>query len=65
MLAAATICRFIEDEGVIARPMLGDRIALCPPLIITEMEIDEMFDRFQRGLDRGLDWAWRAGRSES
>jgi len=59
MLAAATVCRFIEEEGVIARPMLGDRIALCPPLVINEAEIDEMFDRFQRGLDRGLDWAWR------
>ena len=56
-LAAPTICRMIEEEGVIARPMLGDRIALCPPLIITEDEIDEMFDRFGRGLDRGLDWA--------
>jgi len=56
-LAAPTICRMIEEEGVIARPMLGDRIALCPPLIITEGEIDEMFDRFGRGLDRGLDWA--------
>jgi 4-aminobutyrate--pyruvate transaminase len=60
-LAAPTICRFIEEEGVIARPMLGDRIALCPPLIITEEEIDEMFDRFERGLSRGLDWAWSEG----
>ncbi|HEX3430312.1 MAG TPA: aminotransferase [Rhizomicrobium sp.] len=56
--AAATICRFVEEEGVISRPMLGDRIALCPPLVITELEIDEMFDRFERGLARGLDWAW-------
>jgi 4-aminobutyrate--pyruvate transaminase len=60
-LAAATICRFVEEEGVIARPMLGDRIALCPPLIINEAEIDELFDRFERGLDRGLDWVWREG----
>lgn len=57
----ATVNRFIEDEGVIARPMLGDRIALCPPLIINESEIDELFDRFERGLDRGLDWIWREG----
>ncbi|HEX4080040.1 MAG TPA: aminotransferase [Rhizomicrobium sp.] len=60
-LAAATICKFAEEEGVIARPMLGDRIALCPPLIITEAEIDELFDRFTRGLDRGLDWVWQQG----
>jgi 4-aminobutyrate--pyruvate transaminase len=58
MLAAPTLCRIIEEEGVITRPMLGDRIALCPPLIISEPEIDEMFDRFERGLNRGLDWAW-------
>lgn len=56
--AAPTICRFIQEEGVIARPMLGDRIGLCPPLVISEPEIDEMFDRFERGLGRGLDWAW-------
>lgn len=61
-LAAPTICRFIEEEGVIARPMIGDRIGLCPPLVITEDEIDEMFDRFGRGLDRGLDWAWSEAR---
>ncbi|HEY6579157.1 MAG TPA: aminotransferase [Rhizomicrobium sp.] len=59
--AAATVCKFVEEEGVIARPMLGDRIALCPPLVIDEAEIDELFDRFTRGLDRGLDWIWREG----
>ncbi len=58
-LVAATICRFMEEEGVITRPMLGDRIALCPPLVIEEAEIDELFDRFERGLDKGLDWVWR------
>ncbi|HEX4158782.1 MAG TPA: aminotransferase [Rhizomicrobium sp.] len=60
-LAAATICKFAEEEGVIARPMLGDRIGLCPPLIISETEIDELFDRLGRALDRGLDWVWREG----
>jgi 4-aminobutyrate--pyruvate transaminase len=39
--------------------MLGDRIALCPPLIIDEAEIDELFDRFERGLDKGLECVWR------
>jgi 4-aminobutyrate--pyruvate transaminase len=62
-LAGPTICRFIEEEGVIARPMLGDRIALCPPLVISEAEIDEMFDRFERGLSRGLEWAWNQARA--
>jgi 4-aminobutyrate---pyruvate transaminase len=54
---AATIFGFAQEEGVISRPLLGDRLAFCPPLIITEAEIDELFDRFERGLNRGLDWA--------
>jgi 4-aminobutyrate--pyruvate transaminase len=62
-LAAPTICRFIEEQGVIARPMIGDRIGLCPPLVITDAELDEMFDRFERGLDRGLDWVWNEARA--
>jgi len=55
--AAATISRFAEEEGLITRPLLGDRIALCPPLVIDEAEIDELFDRFERALAKGLDWA--------
>ena len=60
-MAAATIARFIEEEGLITRPLLGDRIALCPPLIIDEAEIDEMFDRFEKGLAKGLEWAKKEG----
>ncbi|MFQ5535634.1 MAG: aspartate aminotransferase family protein [Sphingomonadales bacterium] len=36
--------------GLIARA-IGDTVALCPPLIITEAEIDEMFDRLTKALD--------------
>jgi len=53
---AATIGRFCEDEGLIIRPLLGDRIAVCPPLVITEPDIEDLFDRFERGLAKGLDW---------
>lgn len=56
---APTFAKFIEQEGLITRPLMGDRIALCPPLIISESEIDEMFDRYERGLAKGLDWAKR------
>jgi 4-aminobutyrate--pyruvate transaminase len=41
----------VQDEGLITRT-IGDTLAFCPPLIITEAEIDEMFDRFERGLNR-------------
>ncbi|HEX3672657.1 MAG TPA: aminotransferase [Rhizomicrobium sp.] len=58
---AATVFALAQEEGVIARPLLSDRIAFCPPLIISDAEIDEMFDRFERGLNRGYDWAKREG----
>jgi len=50
---------FAEAEGLIVRPLPTDRIAICPPLIITEAEIGDMFDRLTRALDRAADWAKR------
>ena len=55
----ATVNAFALEEGLITRPMLSDRLAFCPPLVIDEAEIDEMFARFERALARGLDWATR------
>jgi 4-aminobutyrate--pyruvate transaminase len=40
-----------HEEGVIFRA-IGDIIAFCPPLIVTEQQIDEIFDRFGRALSR-------------
>jgi len=42
-----------HHHGLIIRA-IGDVIAFCPPLIITETEIDLMFDRFQLALDDTL-----------
>jgi 4-aminobutyrate--pyruvate transaminase len=56
-LVGAMCGRFCEQEGIIVRPLLGDRIALCPPLVISEAEVGELFDRFERGLNKTLDWA--------
>jgi 4-aminobutyrate--pyruvate transaminase len=53
---AAAVGRFAEEAGLIVRPLLGDRIALCPPLVINEKEIGELFDRFETALKKGLDW---------
>ena len=55
----AALARLSEEEGLIVRPMIGDRLALCPPLVIDESEISELFDRLGRALDKGLDWAKR------
>lgn len=53
--------RFCLEEGLVVRPLAGDRMAICPPLIITEAEIHELFDRFARGLRMTLDWAMKEG----
>jgi 4-aminobutyrate---pyruvate transaminase len=51
--------RFAEDEGLIVRAVMGDVLTLCPPLIITAAEIDDLFDRLTRALDKTLDWVRR------
>ncbi len=44
-----------EAHGLISRS-LGDAMALCPPLIISESEIDEMFDRLEKAIDDTESW---------
>ena len=46
----ARLARFGEANGIIVRA-IGDVIAVCPPMIITEEEIDALFDRIERSLD--------------
>ena len=48
---------FAQEEGLLTRAVAGDNIALCPPLIISPEEIDDMFAKLKRALDRTLDWA--------
>ncbi|MDW8125601.1 MAG: aminotransferase [Geminicoccaceae bacterium] len=52
--AAVRIVGKILEQGLILRPLPGDVIGICPPLIVTESEIDELFDRLERGLDAAL-----------
>ena len=42
-----------QQHGLIIRA-LGNSIAFCPPLIITESQIDELLERFERGLEDTL-----------
>jgi 4-aminobutyrate---pyruvate transaminase len=49
-----------EEHGLIVRA-LGDTIALCPPLIISEPEIDDMLKRFSRALEDTAAFARRQG----
>jgi 4-aminobutyrate--pyruvate transaminase len=50
---------FAEAEGLIVRSVIGDVLTICPPLIISAAEIDALFDRLTRALDRTLDWVTR------
>ena len=47
-------------RGVIARA-IGDTIAFCPPMIISEAEIDEMFAPVEAALDATEAWARAEG----
>jgi 4-aminobutyrate--pyruvate transaminase len=40
----------VERRGLLVRA-IGDTIALCPPLIISEIEIEILIDRLAQGLD--------------
>lgn len=51
----------LANRGVISRA-IGDSLAFCPPMIITEDEIDEMFAPVEAALDATLDWARAEGR---
>lgn len=53
VMAGAKVNALGHEQGVITRAM-GDRIAFCPPLVITGAEIDELFDRFARALDAAV-----------
>ena len=56
---AARCVRLAEEEGLIVRAVIGDTVTVCPPLIISADETDELFGRLARALDRTLDWAKR------
>ncbi|HEX7037977.1 MAG TPA: aminotransferase [Pseudomonadales bacterium] len=45
--------RRCEENGLIVRA-LGDNIALCPPLIITDAQVDELFTKLEKSLDETL-----------
>lgn len=47
----AQVAAFCQEEGLIVRA-LGDTVAFCPPLVIAEDELNDMFDRAERGLNR-------------
>jgi 4-aminobutyrate---pyruvate transaminase len=61
----ARAVQFAEAEGLIIRSVLGDVLTICPPLVISTAEVDDMFDRLARALDKTLDWVKREGIAQS
>ena len=51
--AGTKIAKHAMDMGLIVRNM-ADRIAVCPPLVITEAETDELFNRLHKAFDATL-----------
>ncbi len=56
---AARAVQFAEAEGLIVRAVMGDVLTLSPPLIINAQEVDDLFGRLGRALDKTLDWVTR------
>lgn len=50
-MVGALCVKHCEKEGLILRNLPGDSIAVCPPLVISEVEIDLLFDRLTIALD--------------
>ena len=61
LAVGAKAARFAEEEGVLCRAVGGDTLALCPPLVIDEAEINTLFDGISRALDRTEAWARSEG----
>jgi 4-aminobutyrate--pyruvate transaminase len=54
------VVAFAQEEGLIVRA-IGDSIAICPPMVISESEIDALFDRLAIALDRAEAWVSQQG----
>jgi len=48
-----------QEHGLLCRAMMNDTVALCPPLIVEEDEIDEIMRRFGKALDDTAEMAAR------
>ena len=48
------------EHGLVVRS-LGDIVALCPPLVITDAQVDELFTKLERALDGTLAYVQREG----
>ena len=45
-----------QEQGLICRAVAGSSIALCPPLIINEAQVDEIMDKVNKALEKTLEF---------
>lgn len=55
-----TLAQRAQAHGLIVRA-IGDTIGICPPLIISEAEIDQLFDRLGTALEETAQWVGEKG----
>jgi 4-aminobutyrate--pyruvate transaminase len=53
--AGKIIARKCQDNGLIVRA-IGDVIALCPPLVITLDEVNELFDILESSIKQSFEY---------
>jgi adenosylmethionine-8-amino-7-oxononanoate aminotransferase len=53
--AGKIIAKICQENGLIVRA-IGDVIALCPPLIISYEEIDELFDILEMSIKQSFEY---------
>ncbi len=59
-MVGAKAAQFAQDRGLILRAM-GDALGICPPLIITEDEVNELCDRLEGALNDTEAWVVKEG----
>ena len=53
--------KMAQDEGLLIRAVAGSSLGFCPPLIISEIQIDEMIEKVAIALDKTLDYCTQEG----
>ncbi len=51
---AVQVTQHCTERGLLLRPLPGDAVGICPPLVIEDPEIDLLFDRLEAALDDTL-----------
>ena len=49
---AKRVTQLCQDNGLIVRNVAGCALALCPPLVISRTEVDELVDKLARSIDQ-------------